>query len=88
MKLVSRPARPLTETHGKALPHAGNGSVLGLLVGLLRGDHFFEAGAHQSREGDAPLYGDVPRFADQIPRQGKFDVLGLHKDIVTRRWGG
>jgi hypothetical protein len=84
MKLVSRPGRPLVEAHGETLPHSGNGSVPGLLVGLLRGDHSFKAGTHQSRERYAPLYGDVPRFADQIPRQGKFDALGLHWSIVTR----
>gem|GEM_PF-6498374 len=55
MKLVSRPSRPLAETHGKALPHSGNSSVSGLLVGLLQGDHFFEAGPHESIERNAPL---------------------------------
>jgi hypothetical protein len=78
MELVSRPGRPLAEAHGKTLPHPGDGAVPGLLVGLLRGDHLFKAGAHELRERDSSLYGDVPRFADQIPRKRKLDVLGLH----------
>src|SRR6478672_6895365 len=78
MELVSRPGRPLAEAHGEALPHPGNGAIPGLLVRLLRCDHLFEAGAHELRERDSPLYGDMPRFADQIPRKGKLDVLGLH----------